>query len=219
MFVNVKLEGSTFTYCLCLIIIILSSFHVYLCFQEENKDAVCDELIQKWDEISNMDSKQTEESAKTAIDDRLSQMLSTTHVTSNNNTDKKGKELSEEEKARKAAILAQYSTVCDEPDLIDGEGVEDIAEAGKVAPSSTVGSIAASAASTIPGLTYTNLGLTQNQNKENVYKREKDQRDKMKQENEKKKEKDKQDRETQKNKKQDRKDLEKKRTQKGERRR
>lgn len=183
---------------------------------EDNKEAVCDELIQKWDEMSNTDSKQGEESTTTAIDERLSQMLGNTHVTTNC-TEKKSKQLSEEERARKEAILAQYSNICDETDL-DVEAVEDIVDAGGAAPSST-GTLIAAAAATIPAASSINFSLEHNQNKENVIKREKEMREKMKQDNEKKKEKDKQDRDVQKNKKQDRKDMEKKRTQKGERRR
>ncbi|CAE1330592.1 unnamed protein product [Acanthosepion pharaonis] len=145
---------------------------------EDNKEAVCDELIQKWDEMSNTDSKQGEESTTTAIDERLSQMLGNTHVTTNC-TEKKSKQLSEEERARKEAILAQYSNICDETDLDDKtEAIEKKQNPfwmleEMTAPSSifkkifTIGTLIAAAAATIPAASSINFSLEHNQNKEN----------------------------------------------------
>ncbi|CAI9740230.1 Hypothetical predicted protein [Octopus vulgaris] len=83
---------------------------------EDSKEEICDEVIKKWDEMCNVDSKENKkEPNKTPLDERLSKMLTNTHVVTSS-TEKKAKQLSEEELAQKRAILVQYSTVCDEAD-------------------------------------------------------------------------------------------------------
>ncbi|XP_036368644.1 coiled-coil domain-containing protein 43 isoform X3 [Octopus sinensis] len=83
---------------------------------EDSKEEICDEVIKKWDEMCNVDSKENKkEPNRTPLDERLSKMLTNTHVVTSS-TEKKAKQLSEEELAQKRAILVQYSTVCDEPD-------------------------------------------------------------------------------------------------------
>ncbi|XP_029650601.1 coiled-coil domain-containing protein 43 isoform X1 [Octopus sinensis] len=189
---------------------------------EDSKEEICDEVIKKWDEMCNVDSKENKkEPNRTPLDERLSKMLTNTHVVTSS-TEKKAKQLSEEELAQKRAILVQYSTVCDEPD----QGIE-LSEPEPVQSGATT-SIPGNMANLIPaasaaGSNNLNPGssvhLLVNTNRDSIQRQEKEMREKMKQDNEKKKEKDKLDREAQKNKRQERKENEKKRTQKGEKRR
>ncbi|XP_041361195.1 coiled-coil domain-containing protein 43-like [Gigantopelta aegis] len=155
----------------------------------QDQDAVCEELIQKWNEFQKQ-KKNSAEDNTADLGDKLSQILSERKLTV-----AKERQLTSEELARKEAILAQYSQVSDEEDASRPEESTKKTEAGG------------------------DSLVTKNVNKEAVLKAEKEKREKSKQEHEKKKEKDKKDRENQKQKVLDRKDGEKKRTQKGEKRR
>ncbi|XP_029650602.1 coiled-coil domain-containing protein 43 isoform X2 [Octopus sinensis] len=188
---------------------------------EDSKEEICDEVIKKWDEMCNVDSKENKkEPNRTPLDERLSKMLTNTHVVTSS-TEKKAKQLSEEELAQKRAILVQYSTVCDEPDqgieLSEPEPVQSGATTS--IPGNMANLIPAASAAGSNNLNPGSLHLLVNTNRDSIQRQEKEMREKMKQDNEKKKEKDKLDREAQKNKRQERKENEKKRTQKGEKRR
>ncbi|XP_046350910.1 coiled-coil domain-containing protein 43-like [Haliotis rufescens] len=158
----------------------------------DGTEAVCEELIEKWEEIKGKQNSGAED--KISVEDQLSKILSTQKLTVT-----KGRELTAEEKARKAAILAQYSQVSEGAD--DSDSSDD--------PGGAAGGPAGDA----------DQLMFRNTNKTDVDKSERDKRDKAKKDSDEKREKDKQDREAQKAKAQDRKDTEKKRTQKGERRR
>uniref|UniRef100_A0A8B9MHF1 Coiled-coil domain containing 43 n=2 Tax=Neoaves TaxID=3078114 RepID=A0A8B9MHF1_9AVES len=109
----------------------------------------------------------------------------------------KPKEVSQEEKQRKAALLAQYANVTDEE---DGEDEQD----GSIATAVNIGS---------------EKSLFRNTNVEDVLNARKLERELLRDEFQKKKEQDKLQREKDKLAKQERKEKEKKRTQKGERKR
>ncbi|XP_046584280.1 LOW QUALITY PROTEIN: coiled-coil domain-containing protein 43-like [Haliotis rubra] len=154
----------------------------------EGTEAVCEELIGKWEEINGQQNSGAD--GKCSVEDQLSEDLEHPELTVT-----KGRELTAEEKARKAAILAQYSQVSEGND--DSDSDDD--------PGGATGDA--------------DYLMCRNTNKADVDKTEREKRDKAKKESDEKREKDKQDREAQKAKAQDRKDTEKKRTQKGERRR
>ncbi|OWF51689.1 coiled-coil domain-containing protein 43-like [Mizuhopecten yessoensis] len=173
---------------------------------ETDRELACDEIMKKYDEINNKHTNKNTESAQKNIADQLSNMLEKQTIepvkVKDTPTDKA------EDRARKEAILAQYSNVSDEEDD-DGHSSHTGTKGGG-------GGAAASGAAS--GASGDSL-LMKNTNAETVGQVEKEKREKAKEESDKKKEKDKQDRAQQKQKGVDRKDAEKKRTQKGERRR
>ncbi|GAB1611047.1 coiled-coil domain-containing protein 43-like isoform X1 [Argonauta hians] len=190
---------------------------------ESSKDEVCDEIIQRWDTMCSSEAE-LKEADVTPMDEKLSKMLSTSHAVVSS-SEKKGRQLSEDELAQKQAILQQYSNVCDDPDQLlemsQSEAAPSVGGGGgggglTLSSIPLLGHTAAAAASSN---TASSLSLLMNTNRDSIQRQEKEMRERMKLENEKKKEKDKQDRDSQKNKRQERKENEKKRTQKGERRR
>ncbi|XP_060084033.1 coiled-coil domain-containing protein 43-like [Ylistrum balloti] len=168
---------------------------------ETDREQVCDDIIKKYEEIHNETVNKNTESAQKNIADQLSNMLEKQTIEPVKVKDT----TSDEARARKEAILAQYSTVSDEEDD-DG-------------PSSHTGTIGAATSGSASAAAAGDSLLMKNTNAESVGLIEKEKREKAKEEADKKKEKDKQDRAQQKQKNLDRKEAEKKRTQKGERRR
>ncbi|XP_033727569.1 coiled-coil domain-containing protein 43-like [Pecten maximus] len=169
---------------------------------ETDREQACDEIMKKYDETHNQNTNKNKESAQKNIADQLSNMLEKQTIESVKVKDT----TSDEARARKEAILAQYSTVSDEED-----------EDGMSSHAGTTGGAGATSGAT-SGASGDSL-LMKNTNAESVGQIEKEKREKAKEESDKKKEKDKQDRAQQKQKNVDRKEAEKKRTQKGERRR
>lgn len=154
--------------------------------EEDTLDEVCQQILQQWTEysISRKKSNQTEDEVQAiaSLIEKQAQIVV------------KQKEVSEEAKKRKEALLAQYANVTDEE---DEDEEEEQAAVG------------------IPS----DKSLFKNTNVEEVFNSHKHQREQAKEDAQKKKEQDKMQREKDKLAKQDRKDKEKKRTQKGERRR
>nr|AAI55275.1 Coiled-coil domain containing 43 [Danio rerio] len=161
---------------------ILSAF-----LEEETLEEVCQEILKQWTECcsrsgAKSDQADAEVQAIASLIEKQAQIVV------------KQKEVSEDAKKRKEAVLAQYANVTDD---------EDEAEEEEQVP---VG---------IPS----DKSLFKNTNVEDVLNRRKLQRDQAKEDAQKKKEQDKMQREKDKLSKQERKDKEKKRTQKGERKR
>ncbi|XP_041942979.1 coiled-coil domain-containing protein 43 [Alosa sapidissima] len=161
---------------------ILSAF-----LEEDALETVCQEIIKQW----------TDYCAKTAVTrnktDAEVQAIASL-IEKQAQIVVKQKEVSEEEKRRKQALLEQYAQITDDEDEDEEES------AGAMA---------------IPS----DKSLFKNTNVEDVLGRKKQQRDQAKEDSQKKKEQDKMQREKDKLAKQERKDKEKKRTQKGERKR
>ncbi|KAG2460630.1 CCD43 protein, partial [Polypterus senegalus] len=159
--------------------------------EEDALEDVCKEIINQWALSSahgttKSDEKDAEVQAIASLIEKQAQIVV------------KQKEASEDEKLRKAALLAQYANVTDEEDE-----EEDPEESGAAAPA-----------------TYdSSKSLFKNTNMEDVLNAKKLEREKARGESQKKKEQDKMQRDKDKLARQDRKDKEKKRTQKGERRR
>ncbi|XP_046893787.1 coiled-coil domain-containing protein 43 [Hypomesus transpacificus] len=161
---------------------ILSAF-----LDEDSLDNVCGEIIRQWTEScarstskSNVD---VEVQAIASMIEKQAQIVV------------KQKEVSEESKKRKEALLAQYANITDNEDEAEEEET-----GGACVPSG-------------------DKSLFKNTNVEEVLNRKKQQRDQARDDSQKKKEQDKMQREKEKLSKQERKDKEKKRTQKGERKR
>ncbi|NXS62480.1 CCD43 protein, partial [Brachypteracias leptosomus] len=155
------------------------------CLEEDLLHDVCREVVDKWSESQVVDAKEEKEDEVQAI---ASMMEKQARIVV------KPKEVSQEEKQRKAALLAQYANVTDEeeypfPDPAETRGFE-----GQSA-------------------------LFRNTNVEDVLNARKLERELLRDEFQKKKEQDKLQREKDKLAKQERKEKEKKRTQKGERKR
>ncbi|XP_075578941.1 coiled-coil domain-containing protein 43 [Pelecanus crispus] len=158
------------------------------CLEEDLLNDVCREVVEKWSESQIVDAKEKKEDEIQAI---ASMMEKQARIVV------KPKEVSQEEKQRKAALLAQYANVTDEE---DGEDEQD----GSIATAVNIGS---------------EKSLFRNTNVEDVLNARKLERELLRDEFQKKKEQDKLQREKDKLAKQERKEKEKKRTQKGERKR
>ncbi|XP_071584637.1 coiled-coil domain-containing protein 43 [Heliangelus exortis] len=158
------------------------------CLEEDLINDVCREVVEKWAESQVVDTKEKKEDEIQAI---TSMMEKQARIVV------KPKEVSQEEKLRKAALLAQYANVTDEE---DGEDEQD----GSVGAAVNIGS---------------EKSLFRNTNVEDVLNARKLERELLRDEFQKKREQDKLQREKDKLAKQERKEKEKKRTQKGERKR
>ncbi|KAK6473045.1 coiled-coil domain-containing protein 43-like [Huso huso] len=164
---------------------ILSAF-----LEEDALEDVCKEIIKQWSDSSagskaRNDHVDAEVQAIASLIEKQAQIVV------------KQKEVSEEEKKRKAALLAQYANITD--DEAEDAGPEE----------------SGAAACTFD----TSKSLFKNTNLEDVMNAKKVDREKAREDSHKKKEQDKMQREKDKLLKQERKDKEKKRTQKGERKR
>ncbi|XP_068775409.1 coiled-coil domain-containing protein 43 [Struthio camelus] len=158
------------------------------CLEEDLLNDVCREVVEKWSESQIVDAKEKKEDEIQAIASMMEKQAKLVV---------KPKEVSQEEKQRKAALLAQYANVTDEE---DGEDEQD----GSSATAINIGS---------------EKSLFRNTNVEDVLNARKLERELLRDEFQKKKEQDKLQREKDKLAKQERKEKEKKRTQKGERKR
>ncbi|NXO50801.1 CCD43 protein, partial [Aramus guarauna] len=164
-----------------------------LCFcNEDLLNDVCREVVEKWSESQIVDAKEKKEDEIQAIASMMEKQAKIVV---------KPKEVSQEEKQRKAALLAQYANVTDEeeypfpdPDEQDGSTATAVNTASE-------------------------KSLFRNTNVEDVVNARKLERELLRDEFQKKKEQDKLQREKDKLAKQERKEKEKKRTQKGERKR
>ncbi|NXO14073.1 CCD43 protein, partial [Oriolus oriolus] len=155
------------------------------CLEEDLLNDVCREVVERWSDSQVIDAKEEKEDEVQAI---ASMMEKQARIVV------KPKEVSQEEKQRKAALLAQYANVTDEeeypfPALLKAWAVKG------------------------------NTSLFRNTNVEDVLNARKLERELLRDEFQKKKEQDKLQREKDKLAKQERKEKEKKRTQKGERKR
>ncbi|XP_038134253.1 coiled-coil domain-containing protein 43 isoform X1 [Cyprinodon tularosa] len=158
---------------------ILSAF-----LDEDTIEEVCKQIINHWKECcSRLADGQNKDSAEVQAIASMIEKQAQIVV--------KQKDLSEESKKRKEALLAQYANVTDEEDEVEEEPATGI---------------------DVPA-------LFRNTNVEEVLNRQKQKRDQAREDAQKKKEMDKMQREKDKLAKQDRKEKEKKRTQKGERKR
>ncbi|XP_053193858.1 coiled-coil domain-containing protein 43 [Scomber japonicus] len=162
---------------------ILSAF-----LDEDSVEDVCKQIIKQWTDHCS-------QSAKHVADDVEVQAIASM-IEKQAQIVVKPKDVSEESKKRKEALLAQYANVTDDED----EGEEEETPCGNNLPA-------------------TEKSLFKNTNVTEVLNRQKQQRDQAREDSQKKKETDKMQREKDKLAKQDRKEKEKKRTQKGERRR
>ncbi|KAK1160359.1 coiled-coil domain-containing protein 43-like [Acipenser oxyrinchus oxyrinchus] len=164
---------------------ILSAF-----LEEDALEDVCTEIIKQW-----LDSSAGSKAKNDHVDAEVQAIASL--IEKQAQIVVKQKEVSEEEKQRKAALLAQYANITD--DEAEDAGPEE----------------SGAAACTFD----TSKSLFKNTNLEDVMNAKKMDREKAREDSHKKKEQDKMQREKDKLLKQERKDKEKKRTQKGERKR
>ncbi|NXE11787.1 CCD43 protein, partial [Lophotis ruficrista] len=160
--------------------------------EEDLLNDVCREVVEKWSESQSVDAKEEKEDEIQAI---ASMMEKQARIVV------KPKEVSQEEKQRKAALLAQYANVTDEEEYPFPDPDE---QDGSAATAVNTGS---------------EKSLFRNTNVEDVVNARKLERELLRDEFQKKKEQDKLQREKDKLAKQERKEKEKKRTQKGERKR
>ncbi|NXL66893.1 CCD43 protein, partial [Chordeiles acutipennis] len=158
------------------------------CLEEDLLNDVCREVVEKWSESQIVDAKEKKEDEIQAIASMMEKQAKIVV---------KPKEVSQEEKQRKAALLAQYANVTDEEEYPFPDPAE---------------TRALSALNSLPA-------LFRNTNVEDVLNARKLERELLRDEFQKKKEQDKLQREKDKLAKQERKEKEKKRTQKGERKR
>ncbi|XP_072299077.1 coiled-coil domain-containing protein 43 [Eucyclogobius newberryi] len=163
---------------------ILSAF-----LEEDTVEDICKQIIKQWTDFCSRNAAKHDGDAEVQAIASLIEKQAQIVV--------KQKEVSEETKKRKEAVLAQYANVTDDE---DEEKEEE----------------AAASANPIPG---NEKSLFKNTNVEEVLNRQKLKRDQAREDSQKKKETDKMQREKDKLAKQDRKEKEKKRTQKGERKR
>ncbi|NWS78202.1 CCD43 protein, partial [Crotophaga sulcirostris] len=161
--------------------------------EEDLLNDVCKEVVDKWSESQIVDAKEEKEDEIQAI---TSMMEKQARIVV------KPKEVSQEEKQRKAALLAQYANVTDEEEYPFPDPAQKPLSGSRVL----------SALNTPPA-------LFRNTNVEDVLNARKLERELLRDEFQKKKEQDKLQREKDKLAKQERKEKEKKRTQKGERKR
>ncbi|XP_028842988.1 coiled-coil domain-containing protein 43 isoform X2 [Denticeps clupeoides] len=162
---------------------ILSAF-----LEDDHLEDVCKQIIGQWTEHCSKSAtpkKAEEVQAIASLIEKQAQMVV------------KQKEVTDQERERKQALLAQYANVTDEED--DGEDELNSQMSAAVVPSEN--------------------SLFKNTNVEDVLSRQRQKRDQAKEDSQKKKEQDKMQREKDKLAKQERRDKEKKRTQKGERKR
>ncbi|NXE82521.1 CCD43 protein, partial [Cochlearius cochlearius] len=162
------------------------------CLEEDLLNDVCREVVEKWSESQIVDAKEKKEDEIQAIASMMEKQAKIVV---------KPKEVSQEEKQRKAALLAQYANVTDEEEYPFPDPDE---QDGSVATAVNIGS---------------EKSLFRNTNVEDVLNARKLERELLRDEFQKKKEQDKLQREKDKLAKQERKEKEKKRTQKGERKR
>ncbi|NXS85415.1 CCD43 protein, partial [Erpornis zantholeuca] len=174
--------------------------------EEDLLNDVCREVMERWSDSQVIDAKEEKEDEVQAI---ASMMEKQARIVV------KPKEVSQEEKQRKAALLAQYANVTDEeeypfPALLKARAVK--------------GNTCSKPETTTPSQLYRvhpypTPALFRNTNVEDVLNARKLERELLRDEFQKKKEQDKLQREKDKLAKQERKEKEKKRTQKGERKR
>ncbi|CAG5898017.1 unnamed protein product [Menidia menidia] len=162
---------------------ILSAF-----LDEDTMEDVCKQIIKQWTEFSRQSAARKNADAEVQAIASMIEKQAQIVV--------RQKEVTEESKKRKEALLAQYANVTDEEDEAE---VEEPAN-GNDFPTN-------------------DKSLFKNTNVEEVLNRQKQKRDQAREDSQKKKEGDKMQREKDKLAKQERKDKEKKRTQKGERKR
>ncbi|NXJ02192.1 CCD43 protein, partial [Psophia crepitans] len=162
--------------------------------EEDLLNDVCREVVEKWSESQIVDAKEKKEDEIQAIASMMEKQAKIVV---------KPKEVSQEEKQRKAALLAQYANVTDEEEY----PFPDPVEARHAASAGALSALNAPPA------------LFRNTNVEDVVNARKLERELLRDEFQKKKEQDKLQREKDKLAKQERKEKEKKRTQKGERKR
>ncbi|NXT34902.1 CCD43 protein, partial [Pelecanoides urinatrix] len=162
------------------------------CLEEDLLNDVCREVVEKWSESQIVDAKEKKEDEIQAIASMMEKQAKIVV---------KPKEVSQEEKQRKAALLAQYANVTDEEEYPFPDPDE---QNGSIATAVNIGS---------------EKSLFRNTNVEDVLNARKLERELLRDEFQKKKEQDKLQREKDKLAKQERKEKEKKRTQKGERKR
>nr|KAF6455159.1 coiled-coil domain containing 43 [Rousettus aegyptiacus] len=163
---------------------ILSAF-----LEEDSLLNICKEIVERWSETQSVVTKVKKEDEVQAIATLIEKQAQIVV---------KPRMVSEEEKQRKAALLAQYADVTDEEEsLTEADEKDD------------------SGATTV----NTDKSLFRNTNVEDVLNARKLERDSLRDESQRKKEQDKLQRERDKLAKQERKEKEKKRTQRGERKR
>ncbi|NXB21225.1 CCD43 protein, partial [Rhagologus leucostigma] len=159
--------------------------------EEDLLNDVCREVVERWSDSQVVDAKEEKEDEVQAI---ASMMEKQARIVV------KPKEVSQEEKQRKAALLAQYANVTDEEEYPFPAPLEARRLQSVIGP-------------------YPTPALFRNTNVEDVLNARKLERELLRDEFQKKKEQDKLQREKDKLAKQERKEKEKKRTQKGERKR
>ncbi|NWW92348.1 CCD43 protein, partial [Rhynochetos jubatus] len=162
------------------------------CLEEDLLNDVCREVVEKWAESQLVDAKEKKEDEIQALASMMEKQAKMVV---------KPKEVSQEEKQRKAALLAQYANVTDEEEYPFPDPDE---QDGSIATAVNIGS---------------EKSLFRNTNVEDVLNARRLERELLRDEFQKKKEQDKLQREKDKLAKQERKEKEKKRTQKGERKR
>uniref|UniRef100_A0A8C0G4K0 Coiled-coil domain containing 43 n=1 Tax=Chelonoidis abingdonii TaxID=106734 RepID=A0A8C0G4K0_CHEAB len=162
------------------------------CLEEDLLPDVCREIVVKWSEAQSIGVREKKEDEIQAIASMIEKQAQIVV---------KPKEVSQDEKLRKAALLAQYANVTDEEEYPFPTTDE---QDGATAAALTIGS---------------EKSLFRNTNVEAVVNARKLERDSLRDEAQKKKEQDRHQREKDKLAKQERKEKEKKRTQKGERKR
>ncbi|KFV07251.1 Coiled-coil domain-containing protein 43, partial [Tauraco erythrolophus] len=165
--------------------------------EEDLLSDVCREVVEKWSESQTVDAKENKEDEIQAIASMMEKQAKIVV---------KPKEVSQEEKQRKAALLAQYANAqvhCSPTYFLNSLTGEDEQD-GSIATAVNIGS---------------EKSLFRNTNVEDVLNARKLERELLRDEFQKKKEQDKLQREKDKLAKQERKEKEKKRTQKGERKR
>uniref|UniRef100_A0A8C6EBX1 Coiled-coil domain-containing protein 43 n=1 Tax=Moschus moschiferus TaxID=68415 RepID=A0A8C6EBX1_MOSMO len=165
---------------------ILSAF-----LEEDSLLNICKEIVERWSETQNVVTKVKKEDEVQAIATLIEKQAQIVV---------KPRMVSEEEKQRKAALLAQYADVTDEEEPLTEADEKD--DSGTTTMS--IGS---------------DKSLFRNTNVEDVLNARKLERDTLRDESQRKKEQDKLQRERDKLAKQERKEKEKKRTQRGERKR
>ncbi|XP_076399563.1 coiled-coil domain-containing protein 43 isoform X2 [Peromyscus maniculatus bairdii] len=160
---------------------ILSAF-----LEEDSLLDICKEIVERWSETQNVTTKVKKEDEVQAIATLIEKQAQIVV---------KPRMVSEEERQRKAALLAQYADVTDEEEDEKDDPGASTANAGS------------------------DKSLFRNTNVEDVLNARKLERDSLRDESQRKKEQDKLQREKDKLAKQERKEKERKRTQKGERKR
>lgn len=172
--------------------------------QTDSNLTLSQEIIAKWDSLSLAQNADGNVQEKFDVDAQLASIME--KQAQSVVTERK---VTEEERKYREAILAQYSHVSDGED----------SDASNEKESKDLSSTAVAAAAAAAPVANNDPLLPRNTNVEDVFRAEKEKRDKAKAEFEKKKAVDKANKEKQKQQQQERKEKEKKRTQKGERKR